>query len=308
MQTRLKWLALLALAGAAVFSCTRSAERERGAMLYRGAMPSDEATTLNKDGRLAVASTAELAPQARGDAGGGAGLALPGATDVLPNLVIRSGTATLQVDSLDHAIVLVRALARRVGGFVGSSASQNGRGQVPAATLEIRMPADRFDDTVEGLRPIGSVESVNVSAQDVGEEYVDVQARMANDRRLEARLIELVARRTGKLSDVLEVEQQLSRVREEIERYEGRLRYLQTRAAVSTLSLTIHMPIPVVDEGSPGVMGEAVRDAWRNFITVVALVIQSLGVIIPLAVCALVAWPLLRRFRRPPPATQTQEA
>jgi hypothetical protein len=305
MQTRLKWLALLALVGAAVFSCSHSAERERGAMLYRSAMPSDQVATLNKDGRVAVASIPESAAQARGDAGGGSGLALPGATDVLPNLVIRSGTATLQVDSLDRAIVLVRALARRVGGFVGSSTSQTGRGQVPAATLEIRMPADRFEDAVEGLRPIGSVESVNVSAQDVGEEYVDVQARMANDRRLEARLIELVARRTGKLSDVLEVEQELSRVREEIERYEGRLRYLQSRAAVSTLSLTLHQRIPLVDEGSPGVVGEAVRDAWRNFIAVVAFLIQSLGVIIPLGVCAFAGWLAVRRWRRPPPQSAT---
>jgi uncharacterized protein DUF4349 len=299
MRTHLKWLAILALVGAAVFSCTHSAERERGAMLYRRAMPSDEVATLNKDGRVAMASSPEPAPQARGDAGGGAGLALPGATDILPNLVIRSGTATLQVDSLDRAIVLVRALARRIGGFVGSSTSQTGRGQVPAATLEIRMPSDRFEDAVEGLRPIGSVESVNVSAQDVGEEYVDVQARMANDRRLEARLIELVARRTGKLSDVLEVEQELSRVREEIERYEGRLRYLQSRAAVSTLSLTLHQPIPVVDEGSPGVVGEAMRNAWRNFIAVVAFLIQSLGVIIPLAVCAIAVWLVVRRWKGP---------
>jgi len=305
MRTRLKWLALLALVGAAVFSCAHSAERERGAMLYRTEMPSDQVATLNKDGRVAVASIAQPAPEGRGDSGGGSGLALPGATDILPNLVIRSGTATMQVDSLDRAIALVHGLARRVGGFIGSSTTQSGRGAVPAATLEIRMPADRFEDAVEGLRPIGRVESVNVSAQDVGEEYVDVQARMANDRRLEARLIELVARRTGKLSDVLEVEQELSRVREEIERYQGRLRYLQTRAAVSTLSLTVHMPIPVVDEGSPGVMGEAVRDAWRNFIAVVAFLIQSLGVIIPLGVCVFAGWLAVRRFRRPPPQSAT---
>ncbi|HKE89218.1 MAG TPA: DUF4349 domain-containing protein [Gemmatimonadales bacterium] len=232
-------------------------------------------------------------------------IVLPGANDVLPNLVIRAGTATMQVDSLDRAVALVHALARRVGGFVGSSTTQSGRGAVAAATLEIRMPADRFEDAVDGLRPIGKVESVNVTAQDVGEEYVDVQARMANDHRLETRLIELVAQRTGKLSDVLAVEQELARVREEIERYQGRLRYLQTRAAVSTLSLTIHMPIPVVDEGSPGVMGEAVRDAWRNFIAVLALLIQSLGVIIPLGVVAGAGWLVVRRFRRPPPTTQT---
>ena len=229
-----------------------------------------------------------------------AAISLPGATDVLPNLIIRSGTASLQVDSLDRAMALVRALARRVGGFVGSSTAQAGKGQLHSAMLEIRMPAEHFEDTVDGLRMIGKIETVNVTAEDVGEEYVDVQARMTNDRRLEARLIDLLAHRTGKLADVLDVERELARVREEIERYEGRLRYLRSRAAVSTLSLTVHEPIPVVDEGSPGVMSEAVRDAWRNFIAVLALLIQSLGVIIPLGVVAGAGWLVVRRFRRPP--------
>jgi len=276
---------------------TQMQERRLASVRPRAVYAPSEAPALYAD-RAADAAPARTSDSASAD------LPLPGATDVLPNLVIRSGTAAMQVDSLDRAIALVHGLARRVGGFIGSSTTQSGRGAVPEATLEIRMPADRFEDAVDALRPIGKVESVNVTAQDVGEEYVDVQARMANDHRLEARLIELVAQRTGKLSDVLAVEQELARVREEIERYQGRLRYLQTRAAVSTLSLTIHMPIPVVDEGSPGVMGEAVRDAWRNFITVVAFVIQSLGVIIPLAVCAVAGWLLVRRFRRP----GTQEA
>lgn len=251
-----------------------------------------------------AARPAAMADGASARDDGAANLPLPGATDVIPNLVIRSGTAALQVDSLDRSIILVRALARHVGGFVGASATETGKGQPHSATLEIRMPAEHFDETLDGLRAIGSIEAVNVTAEDVGEEYVDVQARMMNDRRLEARLIDLLARRTGKLTDVLDVERELARVREETERYEGRLRYLQSRAAVSTLNLTVHEAIPVVDQRSPGVVSEAVRDAWRNFIAVVALLIQSLGVVIPLAFCALAGWVLVRRFKRPPPASQ----
>ena len=232
---------------------------------------------------------------------GAAGLQLPGATDVLPNLIIRSGTASIQVDSLDQAMTLVQALARRVGGFVAGSARRAGQGQLHSASLEIRMPAERFDEAVEGLRPLGKVESVDISAQDVGEEYIDVNARMVNARRLETRLIELLARRTGKLGDVLAVEHELARVREEIERYEGRLRYLRSRAAVSTLTLNVHEPIPVVDQGSRGVVAEAARQAWRNLIDLVAFVIASLGVVIPLTVVASVGWLIARRFRRPPP-------
>lgn len=296
MTVKLRYLALALLTCACGDHASPSLTRARRHEAYRSSAndaPAAAAPALYADG--APARLSDTAP---------ADLPLPGATDVLPNLVIRSGTATMQVDSLDRAIALVHGLARRVGGFIGSSTTQSGRGQVPAATLEIRMPAGRFEDAVDGLRPIGKVESVNVTAQDVGEEFVDVQARMANDHRLEARLIELVAQRTGKLSDVLAVEQELARVREEIERYEGRLRYLQSRAAVSTLTLSIHLPIPVVDEGSPGVMGEAVRDAWRNFIAVIAFLVQALGAAIPLAVVALGGWVAIRRWRRPPPTTQ----
>lgn len=229
-----------------------------------------------------------------------AGISLPTAADVLPDLIIRTGTASIQVDSLDAAVTMVRALARRVGGFVAGSSTQAGRGQLHAATLELRMPAARFDEAVDGLRPLGKVETVNVTAEDVGEEYMDVQARMVNARRLETRLIDLLARRTGKLSDVLDVERELARVREEIERYEGRLRYLRSRIAVSTLTLTVHEPVPVVDQGSPGVMMEAARQAWRNVIALVAFAIQALGVVVPLGLVATAGWWAVRRWRRPP--------
>jgi hypothetical protein len=69
---------------------------------------------------------------------------------------------------------------------------------------------------------------------------------MENARRLETRLIDLLATRTGKLKDVLDVERELARAREEIERYEGRLRYLRAHATLSTLTISLHEPLPVV--------------------------------------------------------------
>src|SRR5213079_2966484 len=135
------------------------------------------------------------------------------------------------------------------------------------------------------------------NAEDVGEEFVDVQARMDNARRLEQRLIGLLATRTGKLKDVLDVEQALAQVREEIERYEGRIRYLQAHTAMSTLSITVHEPLPVVGEAGHSVMGEAFTQAWRNFVVLLALAVQSLGVVLPLGFVAGVAWLVTRRWR-----------
>src|SRR5437773_5664546 len=158
---------------------------------------------------------------------------------------------------------------------------QTGRGQVRSATMEVKVPANRFDEGLSGLAPIGKLESVNVSAEDVGEEFTDATARMANARRLETRLIELIATRTGKLKDVLDVEQELARVREEIERYEGRLRYLQAHAALSTLTISVHEPVPVVGHPGSSVVTEAFKQAWRIFVWLFALVGQSLGILSP---------------------------
>jgi hypothetical protein len=177
-----------------------------------------------------------------------------------------------------------------------------GRDQVRSATLQVRVPADRFDALVGGLAPLGRVETVNVHAEDVGEEFVDVSARAANARRLEARLVALLERGAPRLSDVLQVERELARVREEIERMEGRLRFLRARAAMSTLEVTAHEPPPLVGPSSSvNPLADAVRQAWRNFLALLAFGIASLGVLVPVAVVAAVAWRVGRRFRAAAP-------
>jgi hypothetical protein len=215
-----------------------------------------------------------------------------------PAMLIRTGQASVEVDSLEPAIAAVRALATRMGGYVANTSLSAGREQVRSATLQLKVPAARFDALVGGLAPLGRVETVNVSAEDVGEEYVDVAARVANARRLEARLVTLLERSASRLSDVLAVERELARVREEIERAEGRLRYLRTRVALSTLDVTVHEPAPIL-AGSQAAnpLVEALRQAWRNFVGFLAFAIASLGVLIPLAILAAIVWRVRSRMR-----------
>ena len=232
----------------------------------------------------------------------GTGTAMPAASTVsfattAGAMIIRTGTAGIEVDSLDTAIARVRTLALRVNGFVANTTVQGGRDQLRSASLELKIPSERFDDALAGLSPIGKVESVNVSAEDVGEEYVDIAARVENAHRLEARIIDLLANRTGKLQDVLSVEHELARVREEIERYEGRMRYLKTRASVSTLTIAVHERAPViVPVAGDGPILMAFRQAWENFVGVVAGFVASLGILIPLGALVFVAWLGLRRY------------
>ena len=220
------------------------------------------------------------------------------ATTPVPSMVIRTGQAFIEVDKVDPAILKIRQLAAQVGGYIANSSISGGRDQIRQATLELKIPAPRYDQAVESLSTIGKVETVNSTAQDVGEEFVDVTARVSNARRLEERLITLLSTRTGKLDEVLRVERELARVREEIERYEGRLRFLSTRVATSTLTITVHEPAPILGN-APGdnPIAAAVRRAWKNFVALVAGLIASLGVVIPLALLGLAAWIGYKRWK-----------
>lgn len=240
-----------------------------------------------------------LAARARGVVGAAVADATqrPSQVSDSSRMLIRTATIGIKVDSLEVAMAALRRLAAALGGTVGNVSVSAGEFQVRSATLELRVPSARFADAMAGMSPIGKVEYSNENAEDVGEEYVDLTARIANAKRLESRLIDLLATRTGKLEDVLAVERELARVREEIERHEGRVRYLSTRVATSTLSVTVSEPAPVVSEPGKSVIGEAFVRAWKNFVSLVASGIASLGYMVPLGLVLLLAW-RLRRTRR----------
>jgi uncharacterized protein DUF4349 len=222
-----------------------------------------------------------------------------GPFDFTSRLIVRTGQASIEVDSLEPAMAELRRLAQRVGGFVADASVQSGRNQLRTATLQLKVPAARFDDLTQGLEPLGKLQFVNVSAEDVSEEFVDLSARVANGHRLEERLVELLRTRTGKLQDVLSVERELARVREEIERMEGRMRFLKNSAQLSTLSVNMYEPAPII-ASHPGrsVIGEAFKTAWRNFVGVLASAIASLGFVVPVILLGWSAVMVGKRYKR----------
>src|SRR5690606_21053843 len=105
------------------------------------------------------------------------------------------------------------------------------------------------------------VETVSAHAQEVTEDFVDLEARIANARRLEERLIALLQSSTGKLPDIMQAERELARVRTEIELHEGRLRRLKDRVSFGTMRIDLHEPKPLVPD-NPGEDG--IRAAFKQ--------------------------------------------
>jgi hypothetical protein len=299
---------LLVLAGVfitALLVTSTSARLERSASMATGEV------LMSRPAGIPAPQTAEFAGRgiAIGSHGGAAQTreATQGASSaplqmpVVPDaMIIRNGHVVVEVDSIEVAIERARQLAISLGGSLGNVSMNTGEHQVRSATVELKVPAARFDDALTGFSPLGKVEQSNATAQDVGEEFVDVTARVTNAKRLEERLINLLATRTGRLEDVLAVEREVARVREEIERYEGRLRFLSTRVATSTILASLHEEAPLV-AATPGtnVIGEAFRDMWRNLVRFIATMIESLGLLIPLAGLAWIVWRVTRRWRTP---------
>ncbi len=270
----------------------------------------DEATAQ----RLAVVDqapkTAPMAPASMMAREGVAAEAAASRTDVslgtpIPSIdptgamLVRHGQASIEVKLVDDAVTRMRQTAAQFGGFVANTALRTGKDEQRSAMLQLRIPSGQFDGAVAALSQLGKVESVNVNAEDVGEEYVDLGARLANARRVEARLAEMLATRTGKLSDVLTGEQELARVRQEAERYEARMRWLERRATLSSLDVSIHEKIPLIDAPSGrGPIVEAFAEAWERMVSLVAWLIAMLGILVPLGALLLLGALVVRRITR----------
>ena len=274
---------------AALAACTAS-ESDQSMVEEKLAVAGDGAVTLQAADMASAPAPVRTAPAAV--AGQALANALPTA------MLVRNAHARVEIDSLELAVAAVQAMTTRLGGYVVGVATQTGEQQVREATITARVPSARFDEALSGLDPLGNVESVNVTSEDVGEEFVDVNVRLENGKRLERRLRQLLDTRTGKLEEVLAVERELARVREEIERLEGRVRFLRNRADLATLTVSVHEPLPLL-AGYQGqhVLMASVRQAWRNFVGLIAGLIASLGVIVPIALVGAVITLVVRRRR-----------
>ncbi|MBV9946359.1 MAG: DUF4349 domain-containing protein, partial [Myxococcales bacterium] len=142
-------------------------------------------------------------------------------------MLIYTANLTLAVFQVEAGLDAVERIARDTGGYL-SNRQDN--------AITIRVPRDRFDDAVSRVEGLGDVTHRDIRAQDVTDEYVDLEARLKNAYLMRSRLGELLARASVK--EALDIERELGRVTEEIERMERRLKLLRSDIAFSTITAT----------------------------------------------------------------------
>ena len=241
--------------------------------------------------------------------------ASPGLAYAAERLIIRSGNISMAVEDTRAALATIEGMVEGMaaeGAFVVSAEEHGGtEGSQPYITMSIRIPAARFAETLDRLAELAvNVNSRNESAQDVTEEYVDLEARLESLEAARQRLLEIMeeARNT---KDLLEAEQQLTQREAEIESIKGRMQYLEQSARLSSIWIELQPHIlsqPVGDEWRPAETGRRAVDTlldglrgFGDFAIFFAIVILpwllAIGLVIFLIV-VLIRWRARVRVRR----------
>ena len=159
--------------------------------------------------------------------------------------VISQGSMSVEVPDVPTAAARVRAIAEGAGGFV-EQLSSFGVGEAQESTLTVRVPQAEFFSVFEQIKALGEVQNENAGSEDVTERFIDLEARLKSAQREELSLLTLLDR-AEKISEILIIEQELTRVRTELERLQGQLNFLERR--VDLASITVFLTPPQKDNG-----------------------------------------------------------
>jgi DNA-binding transcriptional regulator YhcF (GntR family) len=155
-------------------------------------------------------------------------------------LIARSVTLSILAKEFLTARASLEALLERHHGYAANLTVNTQQGSTRSLAASLRVPVGELGAAVAELRALGSVENESQIGEEVTEQHSDLVARLKNSRETEQRLQAVLRQRTGKMADVLEVEQEISRVRGEIEGMEAELKGLEHRVDFATVDLTIN--------------------------------------------------------------------
>ena len=162
------------------------------------------------------------------------------AANKISRQIIYRASLLLYVTDFGAADQQIQKLTKDAGGYIAQFREDRPSGSIRGGKWTARVPQEKFDAFLDAVCSLGIAGHREVQSDDVTEEYVDINARLKNKQALESRLLELVAKRTDAIHDVVALENELARVREEIERMQGRLRYLTDRVALTTVEIAAY--------------------------------------------------------------------
>jgi len=221
-------------------------------------------------------------------------------------MIARVANLRVVVPKFEAARASLDAILGRYHGYAATLEVSTTEGSARTITASLRVPAAQMGPALADLKALGRVENESQSGEEVTEQHADLVARLKNSRETEVRLQDILRTRTGKVSDVLEVEQEIARVRGEIERMEAERKGLEHRVDFATVSLSLIEEYKAKLDSSAPSRGTqlrnslitGLRNASDSFFALVLFLAEALPVLfVWLLILSPLGWFLWRRFR-----------
>lgn len=227
-------------------------------------------------------------------------------------MVIRNADLSIVVKDPETAMTEITRLAEELGGFVVSSnlyQSYTSSGlPVPEASVTIRVPAEKLDEALEKIKADAvEVQSENQNGQDVTSQYVDLESQLKNLEAAEAQLMEIM-KKAEETEDVLNVFNQLTSIRGQIESIKGQMQYFEESAALSAVTVRLVAeetiePIEIAGWKPEGTLRDAVQNLiyfWQDFVDfLIVFVVNVLPILITIGVVfGIPIWLIGRAIRK----------
>jgi hypothetical protein len=242
--------------------------------------------------------------------GGGAGTSTNPGVNVVPPIqgpqVIRQAQLAISVKSgsFDSSLSAVRSLVEAEQGYVsGTDAQANpvSNDAIRTGVITFMVPATKFDATIDALAGLGKVQNEHISGQDVSAQYVDLQARLANEEAQRNAMLALLAK-AQTVSDIIAVQNQLGQITGQIEELKGQIQYIDHNVAFSTITVQLTeagAPVATTTSSDSWGFATALSDAAHNFVTTINYLVTGVGAIGPVLILLGLGYLVWRRAGRP---------
>ena len=212
------WIIVAAALSAMPLACQSGADASAGEEAPAAAAPAKQTGQDKGSGELDASGRAAIPTQRK---------------------LIQNAELHVQVDNYAAARHQIDKMLADHGGHVAGAQVHHDDGRVSRAELVLRVPSNKLGDFLAAAAGEGKVLHEKLDTQDITDGYYDLKSRLANAQRLEQRLLAIMSEQTRSMSDLLAVEKELARVREQIEGFEGKLRLWDNQVALSTVRLSL---------------------------------------------------------------------
>ena len=206
--------------------------------------------------------------------------------------IINTAYITIEVYDVPGGVETLKNLAIRKGGYLSSTNIQNNYNNRLSGSVIIRIPATEFENTLTEVKSLGTVKTVSTQGRDVTEEYVDLQAQKSSYQNQLTQYNDIM-KKAVKVEDVVVIQQQIDRVQTELNRLEGRLKYLNSQIDFSTITINLQEPEPV-GGGNGHTFISTINEGIAGFFGMIDAIIILLFTLLPLIIIGAAVYGIYR--------------